>query len=486
MRHRRHRRQFPARTPSHRRAGAGECQKSSQGGVRPPLVDEAGLESFISGSEAACYSLRALIAQIASILFSTSISCGIHYYVWRRMVRDPGWPPRARRVATVLMIVMFVGLLSTMWARLNAPALATALGWVAMPWMVAVGLTAVWHGAMDLVRLGSWAVQRVRGKPRRVSTSVSASTAADGAATATATASPASSLDGEPANPDRRIFLARAAAGTALVASAASISAGMVSARGEHEIVTVEVPIPRLPRSLDGFTIAQLTDLHVGVTIDAEFVRRVVERTNALEPDLIALTGDLVDGPVSALRRDAAPLGELRAKHGVFAVTGNHEYYSGAEEWIAELTRLGVRYLRNEHVTIGATPGAMIGGFDLAGIDDHSAHRWKMQGKPHGADLAAALRDRDPTRALILLAHQPRQVRDTAGHDVDLQLSGHTHGGQVWPWHYLVKAQQGGLLAGLYEREGTRVYVSRGCGYFGPPVRVGAPLEISRIVLRAA
>jgi uncharacterized protein len=428
-----------------------------------------------------------LLAQIATTLISTSISCGIHYYVWRRMVRDPGWPRRARRIATALMIAMFAALISTMWARLNAPALATALGWVAMPWMVAVGLTAVWHAAMDVVMLGSRAVQRVRGKQRpRAATAATATTTRDTSDASDVTDATAAN---EPANPDRRIFLARAAAGTALVASAASISAGMVSARGEHEIVTVEVPIPRLPRSLDGFTIAQLTDLHVGVTIDAEFVRRVVERTNALQPDLIALTGDLVDGPVSALRHDAAPLGELRARHGVFAVTGNHEYYSGAEEWIAELTRLGVRYLRNQHVTIGAanntTGGAHAGGFDLAGIDDHSAHRWKMKGEPHGADLAAALRGRDPTRALILLAHQPRQVRDTAGHDVDLQLSGHTHGGQVWPWHYLVKAQQGGLLAGLYEREGTQVYVSRGCGYFGPPVRVGAPLEISRIVLRA-
>ena len=423
-----------------------------------------------------------MLAQIVTTVISTSISTGIHYYVWRRMVRDPGWPPRARRIATALMIAMFAGLLSTMWARLNAPALATALGWVAMPWMVAVGLTAVWHAAMDLVRVGSWLVQRVRARlrpPGPVHPVIERAPPPPRAprklpeAHAIHPATP----DDEPANLDRRIFLARAAAGTALVASAASISAGMVSARGEHEIVTVEVPIARLPRSLDGFTIAQLTDLHVGVTIDEEFVRRVARRTNAIKPDLIVLTGDLVDGPVAALRRDASPLGELRARHGVFAVTGNHEYYSGADEWIEELTRLGVRYLRNQHVTIGTESE----GFDLAGIDDHSAHRWKG----HGADLSAALRGRDDRRALILLAHQPRQVRVTAGHGVDLQLSGHTHGGQVWPWHYLVKAQQGGLLAGLYERDDARVYVSRGCGYFGPPVRVGAPLEISRIVLRA-
>lgn len=408
-------------------------------------------------------------------LLSTTISGAIHYYVWRRMVRDPGWPPRARRIGTLAMIAMFIAVPVTMWAaRLGAGSMATALGWVAMPWMVAVGLTAVWHGAMDLVRLGSYLVQRVRANQRRAPVE-SAATPARSEAGATPP------LDSAPANPDRRIFLARAAAGTAMVASAASISAGMVSARGEHEIVTVEVPIPRLPRSLDGFTIVQLTDLHVGVTIDAEFVQRVVDRTNALSPDLIALTGDLVDGTVDDLRDDAAPLAKLRAKHGVFAVTGNHEYYSGADAWIAELTRLGVCYLRNQHVTIGQGSGAENLGFDLAGIDDHSAHRWKG----HGADLEAALRGRDPKRALVLLAHQPRQVRVAAEHDVDLQLSGHTHGGQVWPWHYVAQAQQGGFLAGRYQRNNTQLYVSRGCGYFGPPVRVGAPLEISRIVLRA-
>ncbi|HEY0250280.1 MAG TPA: metallophosphoesterase, partial [Kofleriaceae bacterium] len=225
---------------------------------------------------------------------------------------------------------------------------------------------------------------------------------------------------------------------------------------------------------LDGFTIVQLTDLHVGMTIDREFVQRVVDRANAQAPDLIALTGDLIDGPVARLRDDVAPLGQLKAKHGVFAVTGNHEYYAGVDEWIAEISKLGVKYLRNEHVTIAE-------GFTLAGVDDYSAHEWPG----HGEDLASATKDRDPARPLVLLAHQPRQVRHSSKYAVDLQLSGHTHGGQIWPWHYIVRVQQHGMLAGNYEHEGTRVYVSRGCGYWGPPVRFGAPLEITKIVLRA-
>lgn len=252
----------------------------------------------------------------------------------------------------------------------------------------------------------------------------------------------------------------------------------MIEARGEHEVVDVEVPLARLPKALDGFSIVQLSDLHVGMTIDRAFVQRVVDHANRLSPDLVALTGDLVDGPVKELRDDIAPLAGLRAKHGVYSVTGNHEYYAGADPWIAEITRLGVRYLRNEMVTIGDGDET----FHLAGVDDHGARRYRG----HGEDLATALADRDPARALVLLAHQPRQVRRAAKHGVDLQLSGHTHGGQIWPWHYIVSLQQGGLLAGRYTHGATQLYVTRGCGYWGPPVRLLAPLEITRVILRAA
>lgn len=452
-----------------------------------------------------CYSRLALIAQIFMSLASATVSGAIHYYVWRRIVRDPQWSPRARRAATVAMIVLFFAIPVTMWsARMGAGGLAMVLGWVAYPWMVAVGLTSVWLAMIDLAKLAGrlahrgWSKSKAA-KPGAAAPTVVEKTAgsaekaaaiekAGAAGEASINASINAPIDAPvlsrivdetaPQNPDRRIFLARAAAGTALVASAASISAGMVSARGEHEIVTVEIPIKRLPKGLDGFSIVQLTDLHVGVTIDAEFVRRVVERANAQRPDMIVLTGDIVDGSVESLREDAAPLGDLRAPQGVFSVTGNHEYYSGADPWIAELSSRGIRYLRNEHVTI--TRGA--DSFDLAGIDDHSAHRWDG----HGPDLDKALAGRDPARALVLLAHQPRQVRVACEYDVDLQLSGHTHGGQVWPWHYIVKIQQGGLLGGLYYEKDTALYVSRGCGYFGPPVRVGAPLEITKIILRAA
>jgi predicted MPP superfamily phosphohydrolase len=247
---------------------------------------------------------------------------------------------------------------------------------------------------------------------------------------------------------------------------------------GEHEITEIDVVLPTLDKALDGFTIVQLTDLHVGPTIGRRFVADVVSKAMSLAPDLIAMTGDLADGRVSQFRAAAAPLGDLRAPHGVFAVTGNHEYYHGADGWIAELTGLGVRYLRNERIAIERDGAA----FDLAGIDDHEAHR--VRG--HGADLPRATAGRDTSRPLVLLAHQPRQVHVAARHGVDLQLSGHTHGGQIWPWHYIVAIQQRGLLKGRYQIGDTQLYVSRGCGFWGPRVRLFAPLEITRVILRAA
>jgi predicted MPP superfamily phosphohydrolase len=279
-----------------------------------------------------------------------------------------------------------------------------------------------------------------------------------------------------PVDQARRLFLARVTGGAAVTVASASVARGMIEARGTHEVVDVEVKLAKLPKSLDGFTIVQLTDLHVGLTIDRHFVQRVVDLANGLAPDLVALTGDFVDGKVEDLADEIAPLANLRAKHGVFAVTGNHEYYSGVEPWVAQISTLGVRYLRNERVTIGTNGSS----FDLAGVEDHNAAGEFRE------DLAKATDGRDPSRALVLLAHQPRQVRRAAKHGVDLQLSGHTHGGQIWPWHYIVKLQQGGLLAGRYQHEDTQLYVSRGCGYWGPPVRLLAPLEITRVILRAA
>jgi predicted MPP superfamily phosphohydrolase len=240
----------------------------------------------------------------------------------------------------------------------------------------------------------------------------------------------------------------------------------------------VEIPLPRLASTHDGLTLIQLTDLHIGPTIGRESLAALVATTNAVNPDIVAITGDLVDGSVEDLRESVAPLGDLSAKYGVYFVTGNHEYFSGATAWVAELGRLGIRVLRNERVTIGQGADA----FHLAGVDDRSAARYPADG--HREDLEKALGNRDPQRAVVLLAHQPRTVLDAALYGVDLQISGHTHGGQIWPFGALVRLQQR-FLAGLGRHKDTLIYVSRGTGYWGPPMRLAAPAEITQLVLRA-
>jgi predicted MPP superfamily phosphohydrolase len=379
------------------------------------------------------------------LMLSAAISGGIHFYVWHRFTRRTEMPVRWRRGIGIAMTLLWIAIPVTTALRNVDADVARAMSWVSMPWMGLVALSFIVLVALD----GAWLAAAIYRRLRRE----------------------------DPPDLSRRVFLARVTGGTAAAVAGASVVRGMMEARGEHEVVDVEVVLPKLPKALDGFTIVQLTDLHVGLTIDRHFVQRVVDRTNALAPDLVALTGDFVDGKVADLHEEVAPLAGLRAKHGVYAVTGNHEYYSGVEPWVTQISTLGVRYLRNERVVIGDGNGAS---FELAGVEDHNA------GGKYKEDLAAATLGRDPNRALVLLAHQPRQVKRAALHGVDLQLSGHTHGGQIWPWHYIVKIQQGGLLAGRYQHQATQLYVSRGCGYWGPPVRVLAPLEITRVILRAA
>ncbi len=241
------------------------------------------------------------------------------------------------------------------------------------------------------------------------------------------------------------------------------------------EVEDVHISLKRLPARLDDFAIVQLSDVHIGNTIRRPFVEAMVARTMAAKPDMIVITGDLVDGSVAKLRGDAEPLADLRAPHGVYFVTGNHEYYSGVDSWLQHLTSLGLRVLRNERVSIAD------GGFDLAGVDDYSSKMFRG----HGPDLGKATAGRQEDRELILLAHQPRHVHHAKKHGVSLQLSGHTHGGQIWPWHYLVMAQQRGLLAGHSVHDDTQLYVSRGTGYWGPPIRFLSRGEIARIRLRA-
>jgi uncharacterized protein len=251
---------------------------------------------------------------------------------------------------------------------------------------------------------------------------------------------------------------------------------GAWNARRTAAVVHVDVPIADLPEALHGFTIVQISDVHVGPTIGAGYLGRIVEAVNRLEADMVAITGDLVDGSVEALAPHVAPLRDLRSRHGSFFVTGNHEYYSGAHAWIAELRRLEVTVLVNEHVTLAHGEATVL----IAGVTDPSAHHFDPS---HRSDPQAALHGAPAdTHVRLLLAHQPRTAPAAAEAGYDLQLSGHTHGGQFWPWNLVVRWQQP-FSAGLYRLRGLWVYVSRGTGYWGPPKRLGAPSEITRLRL---
>ena len=238
----------------------------------------------------------------------------------------------------------------------------------------------------------------------------------------------------------------------------------------------VDVRPDAWPRPLDGLTIAVISDLHVAPGTSPAYVRDVVDRTNALNPDIIALCGDLVDGPVTALADAVRPLGDLRARLGTFAVTGNHEFFSDAPGWVAFLRQLGIDVLENDRRTIGAGDAT----FDVAGVPDYMAGRFGSDFAPR---LADALVGRDDSHPVILLAHQPRQFDEATALNVTLQVSGHTHGGQIWPFTILVRLVDH-RVAGLYRQGRSLLYVSRGIRYWGPPMRLGAPHELSFLTLR--
>lgn len=269
-----------------------------------------------------------------------------------------------------------------------------------------------------------------------------------------------------------------ASAWIVVAAAAFATLIGYINARRVARVVHVDVPIANLPAALHGFSIAQISDIHVGPTIRRDYVEGIVAAVNRLEADAIAITGDLVDGSVRELALHVEPLAQLRARYGTFFVTGNHEYYSGERAWTTELRRLGMQVLMNEHVVVDHNDAKVI----VAGVTDFGAHHFDpVQRSDPFAALADAPAD---AGAKILLAHQPRSAPEAAAAGFDLQLSGHTHGGQFWPWNFFVRFQQP-FTAGLGRLGSLWIYTSRGTGYWGPPKRFGAPSEITRIRLIA-
>jgi len=290
-------------------------------------------------------------------------------------------------------------------------------------------------------------------------------------ALAGAGAPPAGSFD-----PARRLFILRAS-NIAIIALAGTLSLyGIYGAKRTPRVKRVDIPIDGLPDGLDGFRIVQITDIHASPTLKRRFIERVVSEANRLDPDVVAFTGDLADDTTARLRDDVAPLAGLRARYGTYFVTGNHEYYVGVQQWLEEVRGLGMTTLENEHRIITHKGARVL----VAGVNDFDGGHF---GGRHRSDPALAREGAGEADVAVLLAHQPRSVfaADAAGYD--LQISGHTHGGQYIPWNLLVGLQQP-YTSGLHRHGGTWLYVSRGTGYWGPPFRIGVPSEITEIVLR--
>jgi uncharacterized protein len=380
---------------------------------------------------------------VVYFLVGVPLIAGGHYYLWSRLIRNVGFTLPTERALTALLCGLAVSIpIAVVTSRLVPPDWSR---WWVTPvylWIGVACLLVLCVGAVDVLRTGYTFATSGLGRP----------------------------------DADRRQALARLAAISA--AAVGLLVSGWAALEGRKvHVKRVEVPLKKLSRAFDGLRIVQLSDVHVGPTIGREFIEHVVATVNGLSPDVVAITGDLVDASVEDLEHHVAPLARLASTYGTFFVTGNHEYHAGAPEWCEHLGTLGMRVLRNERVAL-ERHGSVL---QLAGIDDYESANFRVG---HRADLPKAVAGRDPKLPLILLAHQPRAVHEAVQHGVDLQLSGHTHGGQLWPMGLLQRLGQP-LVAGLARFGETFLYVSCGTGHSGPPMRFAAPAEITHIVLRA-
>jgi len=365
----------------------------------------------------------------------------MHAYVWQRMVRDTTRRGRARLALTIGLIALAAMLIAAMLLSADGP---RWLAWPGFLWLAVIFYLVLALLVAEPVRL----LARLR---RRAPESA-----------------PAPRLD-------RRLFLARATAVAAGAVSVGLVGSGVPAALGPPRLLRVPIGLRRLDEAFTGFRIAVVSDIHLGPLAGRAHTERIVRMINETEPDLIAIVGDLVDGTVERLGAAAAPLRDLHSREGAFFVTGNHEYYAGGTvDWLHELDRLGVHPLRNESTLLRRGGATVL----LAGVNDRAGGR-----RDDPPDFDRALARMEPARPTVLLAHQPVQVHEAAARGVDLQLSGHTHGGQVWPFHYLVRLSEP-ALAGLSRVADTQLYVTRGAGFWGPPVRVGAPPDITVVTLQ--
>ncbi|MFJ6937017.1 metallophosphoesterase [Streptomyces sp. NPDC101132] len=419
-----------------------------------------------------------VVVVVLVVLAVLALLALVHRWLWIRLVRDTGLTGWARRSGTTALIALPLLSLAALTAgRAGAPfLLQQVVSWPGYLWLAVLLYLTLAMLALEPVR-AVW-LRRSRAAapapvPAPAPEPVRVPEAAPEPGRPGADATPAPPAPEEtPAGATgttRRVFVARTLGGVAAAAALATVGQGTYGVLRGPRVKRVTVPLARLPRAQHGFRIAVVSDVHLGPVLGRAHTQRIVDTINSTQPDLVAVVGDLVDGDVADLGPAAEPLARIRSRHGSFFVTGNHEYFSGAQQWVDHVRELGLHPLENARTEMP--------GFDLAGVNDVAGER-----EGHGPDFARALGDRDRARASVLLAHQPVVIHDAVRYGVDLQLSGHTHGGQMWPGEYLADLANP-TVAGLERYGDTQLYVSRGAGAWGPPVRVGAPSDITVVEL---
>lgn len=368
------------------------------------------------------------------LLIAVSLLVGVHYYLWSRWFQSPNWSESVTLFGGVGLITLLGNFVFVFFSRDRSwlpKSLNTFLTQTAYVWLGAVFLAGMSTAFVDV----------------------------------------ACFFVGFVSAPSSRVV-----ASIAIALSIVIVVTSLRNGIGPVKVLEVAVQLNKWPKGRDGFTIVQLSDVHIGPILKRKWLSRVVERVNEQKPDLIVITGDLIDGPIESFGDEVGPLSDLQAEHGVYYVTGNHEFYANVDPWLERFESLGLHVLGGRKVSIESAAGS----FDLLGIHDRSSRRY---GEKYQVNVDEILKGRDRSRALIALAHQPAQVGALEEHGVDLQLSGHTHGGQIWPISGLVNLEQP-YLAGLYRHDDNlQVYVSRGTGFWGPPMRWFAPAEITKLVI---
>lgn len=446
---------------------------------------------------------------MAFLLVVVSVVVAIHLYLWHRLVRATTRPGRVRTGLTLTVAGLFLLVLGTFGGmRLES---LSWLSWPGYAWVAIMFYLLVFLLVLEVPRAVAGVLVRRRAEVKEPASVVVASApevsepvsvvvasvpevngsaasvparmpdvpvdaSSPGGVSPSGGASPPVDAPSPGGDMSRRLFLGRVTAAVAGASALGTVGYGVTVALGDPVIEPVKVTLPGMDSRLGGLRFAVVSDIHLGPLTGRAHTERIVRMINGLEADVVAIVGDLVDGSVERLGALARPLRGLESRYGSYFVTGNHEYYTvnGPGEWIEELGELGVRSLRNERVEI-RHQGAVL---DLAGVNDLNG-----AATGDGPDFAAALGGRAERRTTVLLAHQPVQAVQAARHGVDLQLSGHTHGGQMVPFNLVIPLQQP-VVSGLGTVDGVQVYVTRGAGFWGPPIRVGAPPEITMLELR--